>query len=622
MIRLFPVNKRLHGLGKRERMISSVDIHNWIGRHLFDVIPISTAVIDQDFNLVLANRAFEKLFGTWEGQKCFKVYKNRDSMCTFCKGAAAFEDGSPKINDEVGYNTQGKLTRYIKHTIPIKDEDGSTPFLIEMAIDVTETEQLREEYQLLFEQVPCDILIIDREFKIVQTNRRAKQMFGSIEGTYCFEILKNRNTRCQDCTANRTFEDGQLHTGRSTVIDKEGKQVELLVTTVPFHEENGKFDFVLEMAVDITRTLELQGELKLANDFMTSMISSSLYGTIAVDEKDEITIFNNSARDIFNVTDPNRLSSDDLAQMFPKGFLDTVSGSKGPVYLAETMAKTLDGEPFAARITGLNLQSNNHYMGKAFWVRDLREIKKLESEKLEAERLAAVGQTVAGLAHGIKNVLTGLEGGIYMLNSGLQKGNAERSQKGMEMLNRNTNRVSTFVREFLSFSKGQEIEVSLCDPVEIARETVETYSIKAQKLGIDLISELDARLNPAAMDSEGMLECLSNLVGNAIDACRLSEKPENLMVKVRVAEDEGMIIYEVIDNGMGMDYEIKKKVFTTFFTTKGLGGTGLGLLMTKKIVQQHGGRVDFITTPGEGTTFQILLPRDRLPKPTSQLSSA
>jgi PAS domain S-box-containing protein len=600
-------------------MLSSVDINNWIGRHLFDVIPISTAVIDQDFNLVLANKAFEKLFGSWEAKKCYRVYKNRDSMCTFCKGAAAFEDGSPKINDEVGYNKQGKLTRYIKHTIPIKDEDGSIPFLIEMAIDVTETEQLKEEYQLLFEQVPCDILIFDRNYKIVQTNQRAKNRFGPIEGTYCFEILKNRTSRCEDCTAHRTFENGETQTGRSTVVDKEGNKVELLVTTVPFHEEDGKFDFVLEMAVDITRTLELQDELKLANDFMTSMISSSLYGTIAVNELDQITIFNDAAKRIFNVADPQQLSNEDLTEMFPKGFMDTVSVSDGPVYLADTMAKTENGDSFAARITGLNLKSNDRYMGKAFWVRDLRAIKKLESDKLEAERLAAVGQTVAGLAHGIKNVLTGLEGGVYMLNSGLQKGNAERSQKGMEMLNRNTSRVSTFVREFLSFSKGQEIEVSLCDPVEIAKETVDTYAVKAEKLGVELISDLDTQLQPAAMDSEGMLECLSNLVGNAIDACMLSEEPEGSRVTVRVLEENETIIYEVIDNGMGMDYEIKKKVFTTFFTTKGLGGTGLGLLMTKKIIQQHGGKVDFITTPGEGTTFRIVLPRERLPKPAKSV---
>ena len=112
-----------------------------------------------------------------------------------------------------------------------------------------------------------------------------------------------------------------------------------------------------------------------------------------------------------------------------------------------------------------------------------------------------------------------------------------------------------------------------------------------------------------------MLECLSNLVGNAIDACQVSDNREKPTVVVKIFETDDTIRYEVIDNGCGMDYEVKKKVFTTFFTTKGLGGTGLGLLMTKKIVQQHGGKVEFDTKPGKGTTFSISLPRDRLPEP-------
>jgi len=110
-----------------------------------------------------------------------------------------------------------------------------------------------------------------------------------------------------------------------------------------------------------------------------------------------------------------------------------------------------------------------------------------------------------------------------------------------------------------------------------------------------------------------MHECLTNLVGNAIDACQVSDAG-GCRVTVRTFEENGTIIYEVADDGCGMDYEVKKKVFTTFFTTKGLGGSGLGLLMTKKIVQEHGGIIDLETEPQKGTTFRIRLPRKRLPK--------
>ena len=83
---------------------------------------------------------------------------------------------------------------------------------------------------------------------------------------------------------------------------------------------------------------------------------------------------------------------------------------------------------------------------------------------------------------------------------------------------------------------------------------------------------------------------------------------------MNVFEKDHTIVYEFVDNGCGIDEEIKEKIFTTLFTTKGLKGTGLGLLMTQKIVQQHGGNVEFESILNQRTTFRIRLPRDQLPK--------
>jgi signal transduction histidine kinase len=239
-------------------------------------------------------------------------------------------------------------------------------------------------------------------------------------------------------------------------------------------------------------------------------------------------------------------------------------------------------------------------------------MKKLEREKMETERLAAVGQTVAGLAHGIKNIVTGLEGGIYLLNTGIQKNRVDRVSKGMDMLARNVERVALFVKEFLSFSKGREIHVKPEDPARVARDVVELYSQAAALDGIRLTHDAPVEIVPAPMDFNGMHECLTNLVGNAIDACRMSDSPGNCFVNVRTYEEDDSIVYEVADNGCGMDYDVKQKVFTNFFTTKGLGGTGLGLLTTKKIVQEHGGEISFESEAGQGSSFRIRLPRKRL----------
>jgi signal transduction histidine kinase len=111
------------------------------------------------------------------------------------------------------------------------------------------------------------------------------------------------------------------------------------------------------------------------------------------------------------------------------------------------------------------------------------------------------------------------------------------------------------------------------------------------------------------MEASGIHTCLANLVSNAIDACKTSKRGGGT-VNLRVKRGDGTTVFEVEDDGCGMEPEVKEKVFTSFFTTKGLGGTGLGLLVTKKIVREHGGRIEVESQPGEGSCFRLEIPRN------------
>jgi PAS domain S-box-containing protein len=595
-------------------MTKSQKLNELVKKNLFDVVPMAIAVINKEFKIVYANKVFENIFGKWKDKQCFAVYKSRDSMCLECKGVQAFQDGILRVSREVGYNKNGRLTHYLQHTIPITDETGDIPFLVEMALDITEITQIKKENQLLLDQVPCSILLIDRNFRIAKTNKNVEKIFGNIVGKNCFEALKGLNHSCLECTAGRTFQNGQMHSGQHTWKTSNGAEKNFLVSSVPLRLESGSFDLVMEVAVDITQTLKLEDELRIASYFMKSMIASSMDGIIAVDRLDNVTIFNQAAKKIFRVPNSKRITIEDLKAMLPPDFLAQISEGMNHVYLPETEITTMDGEKLPARLTGIQIKINEIPSGMSIMIQNLSEIRQLEKEKLEAERLAAVGQTVAGLAHGIKNLINALEGGMYLLKSGINKNRMDRVSDGMDMLIRNIERVSMFVKEFLTFSKGREIQVKIEDPALIAHEVVELYAAEAAKHGIELRCEIPAPVSPAPMDYEGMHECLTNLVGNAIDACNMSEKKENCFVIVRISEKDDTLIFEVIDNGCGMDYEVKQKVFTNFFTTKGLGGAGLGLLTTKKIVQEHGGVIELTSEPGEGSTFTIRLPRNRLPK--------
>ncbi len=230
---------------------------------------------------------------------------------------------------------------------------------------------------------------------------------------------------------------------------------------------------------------------------------------------------------------------------------------------------------------------------------DITPVKRLEKEKRDGERLAAVGETVAGVAHGIKNILMGLEGGMYAVNTGIRTADDTRIARGWAMLEDNVTRISAFVKEFLDFAKGRATVTAPVDPNAPARRVIELFTESAAQAGIELKADLTPDLAPASLDEDGIHTCLANLVSNAIDACLVAESDRSFVVVLGTREVDGTLIYEVTDNGRGMDYDISRKIFSKFFTTKGSDrGTGLGLLTTKRIVHQHGGRITFDSNGG------------------------
>jgi PAS domain S-box-containing protein len=461
-------------------------------RELLEQMPSHVAVIDRDYRIIQANASFEECFGEWRGKKCFEVYKKRHAPCASCQYKAIFEDGKPRVTDEVGVDQHGRRTHYVVHSAPLRAKPGGRiDCILEMSTDVTETKRWQREYQLLFDRVPCYITVIDRDFRIIRANEAFRDRFGDAKGEHCYEIYKRRKKKCPSCPAARTFRDRAVHRSNQVGIAKSGEKTSYIVTTSPLARGDGEVAHVIEISTDVT------------------------------------------------------------------------------------------------------------------------ELVKLEGEMIEAERLAAVGQTVAGLAHSVKNILMGLEGGKYILGLGLRKGDKDLMNQGWEILERNFDKTTSLVKDFLSFAKGRLPKAVIVNPNSLVTEIVDLYREVARQSGVALKADLSPSVRNAPLDPEGIHTCLTNLVSNAIDACLMSEK-RDCYVLVQAREEKGALVFEVRDNGAGMDYEIKKKIFTTFFTTKGGKGTGLGLLTTRKIVQEHGGRVQVCSRKGEGARFRIILPRKRL----------
>jgi len=592
------------------------DLKTWIQKEFFNAVPVFIAALDKELNVVYANEAFKEKFGEWEGKKCFDVYKKQDYICDDCTSRFAFSNAKTSVSEQMGYDKNFRTIHYIKYTVPVKGENGEVNYLVEISTETTRFKKTEMEYKLLFDQVPCNVMVIDRDFRIVRANERAEQMLGSLKGEYCYSALKGFDHKCEECTARRTFEDGMQHTGHHVWQLSDGRTFNMHVITALLKSEDEKDDMVMEMAVDVSDTVRLKDKLETAHNYLEALINTSMDGIVGISSRGKVEVFNSAARNLFNVDAGQIVSLEDINTMLPKHFLAEVSEGRGHVYKPEVEMKRSDGEKFFGRLIGNKLKDLKETIGMAFSVQDISRMKRLEEEKIEAQRMAIVGSTVAGLAHGIKNLINALDGGMYFLKSGINKGDIKRIHKGIEALTRNIERIRSFSMAFLNYSRLKTITPALCNPVDIATEVVESYTAKAQKNDIDISVEVDKGnpIEPANLDYEKMHESLTNLVGNAIDACIADEKEEKNYVIVKVTEEDRTILIEIIDNGCGIDKEHRKRLFHKFFTTKGLEGTGLGLLMTKKIIQEHGGSIDLLSKKGKGSNFRIRFIRRRMPK--------
>jgi two-component system NtrC family sensor kinase len=372
---------------------------------------------------------------------------------------------------------------------------------------------------------------------------------------------------------------------------------------------------------EYTENLELKvqeatREVQRKSNFLAKLIRRSNDGIIATDQSLTVVIYNPGAERIFGYTREEiigrRKITDLLGDAAGETFAGWSSGTARDTEFSpmEITIRSKDSEPIPVAFYAAGLLEKNEIVGTVSFYQDLREIKRLEAELLHAERLAAIGQTIAGVAHGIKNILHGFKGGSYLVNLGIDKNDSDKLKKGWDMIQRNIGRTSDLVLDLLSYSKEREPEYQPCDPNTIIRDVCEVMHSLAAENQVALETELDPSIESVVMDPHTIHQCLTNLISNAIDACLFDQDmSKKWRVTVQSACQDGKFIrISVCDNGTGMSQAVRNKLFTSFFSTKGHRGTGLGLLVTRKAVEEHGGTIEVASEEGHGTVFTLLLP--------------
>ncbi len=235
---------------------------------------------------------------------------------------------------------------------------------------------------------------------------------------------------------------------------------------------------------------------------------------------------------------------------------------------------------------------------------DITQIRHLQNH------LEALGIMLGSMSHGVKGMLTALDGGIYQMESGMKRKDEQRIQHAFGIIKDMSARIRDMVLDILYYAKSREVNYQKIAVQRLIEDISRTVAPTAEKNKIVYEITTEGDLGEIYIDSHWFHSALVNILENAIDACRedASKPHHRVTFSVKALPDDG-IVFDISDNGIGVDRETREKMFTLFFSSKGAKGTGLGLFIANHVIQQHGGSVEVESEPGKGSRFIIRVPR-------------
>lgn len=353
--------------------------------------------------------------------------------------------------------------------------------------------------------------------------------------------------------------------------------------------------------------LELrQRALHRLQNLYGNVIATMSSGLMTTDGNHRITFVNRSGGDILEVdpnTAPGRLL-EDIGFLVPEDWASLRTRSRG----REAYRGELELERAGARkVIGFSWKAlkeseSSGEEGALILFQDLTEVKKLERRARFNEQLAAVGELAAGIAHEIRNPLASISGSVQVLSNDLSVGSAER--RLMEIIVSESNRLSKILEDFLRFVRPQERRVAEFDVAQNLSEVMDLFRLSDE---VSDAHRIEVDVSPASSVLSGDRDQIRQIVYNvAKNAVRAMAAGGSLRVVGR--EEDAWYSIRFIDTGRGMSEEELSRLFTPFSTAFD-GGTGLGMAIVRRIVEDHGGAIDAESSPGEGTTVTVLLPR-------------
>jgi len=467
----------------------------------------------------------------------------------------------------------------------------------------------------------ADIIITVNSEGLIETfNRGGEEALGYRREEVIGEPIESLylDPRERHAAAERLEDTNDVKNYEVRLLTKDGRVRDVLLTLSRLRDAEGNSIGTIGISKDITQEKLLQDELGDAKQYLEGMVEHSADIIITVNSEGLIETFNHGGEEALGYR-----REDVIGTRIESLFVDPSERHAAAARLEgtddvtnyETRLLAKDGQVRNVLLTLSRLRdAQGNSIGTIGISKDITREKKLQRELLQSQKFAAIGEAVTGIQHAIKNMLDALNGGAYLVRVGMNKDNRVRIEEGLAMVEEGIERIGALSHNMLYFAREWKAELQKVDLSDLLEKIRDLNRQAAVDHGVSLRHEASEGLPPVPCDPKLIHMATTDILVNAIDACtekRYADGQSPEIVLASYLEEGGdFAVIEVRDNGCGMSEEIRRNIFTPFFSTKNILGTGLGLALTARIIRVHGGDVLVDSEPDRGTTFRVRIPKD------------
>jgi histidine kinase len=487
----------------------------------------------------------------------------------------------------------------------------------EIATSQAELKKQRDEYQNLFEQVPCLITVQDRNYRLLRYNSLFAKRFRPSPGDFCYRAYKGLSEKCRPCPVEKTFTDGRSHYAEESGVDRDGTTKHWIVRTSPIKDANGNITAAMEISLDITQRKKLENELEKSEEKYHAIFNNIPNPVFVLEvESLEILDCNQSVRAVYGFA-AHELSGRCFLDLFPGNEIDEyrVRIKSSPV-INQARQRGKDDRPLFVDIR----ISPSEYSGRRVFLVTTSDItKRLETEQqlIQASKMATLGEMATGIAHELNQPLSVIKtvSSFFLKKIGKRESIDEAVIRNMlTKVDGNVDRAANIINHMRQFARKSDTKLDTVQVNAVIRSAFEIFSQQLKVRGIDVHWEIDEDLPAIHADAGRLEQVFINLLLNARDAIEeYREKStggkEAASIRLKTELRDDSVVCAVCDTGTGLPPEVAEKIFEPFFTTKEVGkGTGLGLSISYGIILDCGGRIHTLPNRPRGTCFVLTFP--------------